>query len=71
MGARKKITADAKKEARKSLYFAKLNDVPTSPRKMRLLADLIRGMEVNKALGVCKWVILTVLQSATERVSLW
>lgn len=55
MGARKKITADAKKEARKSLYFAKLNDVPTSPRKMRLLADLIRGMEVNKALGVLKF----------------
>ena len=55
MGARKKITADAKKEARKSLYFAKLNDVPTSPRKMRLLADLIRGMEVNKALGVLKY----------------
>ena len=39
----------------KSLYFAKLNDVPTSPRKMRLLADLIRGMEVNKALGVLKF----------------
>lgn len=55
MGARKKLTADARKEARKSLYFAKLNDVPTSPRKMRLLADLIRGMEVNKALGVLKF----------------
>ena len=55
MGARKKISADARKEARKSLYFAKLNDVPTSPRKMRLLADLIRGMEVNKALGVLKF----------------
>lgn len=55
MGARKKISADARKEARKSLYFAKLNNVPTSPRKMRLLADLIRGMEVNKALGVLKF----------------
>ena len=55
MGARKKISADARKEARQSLYFAKLNDVPTSPRKMRLLADLIRGMEVNKALGVLKF----------------
>lgn len=55
MGARKRISADARKEARKSLYFAKLNDVPTSPRKMRLLADLIRGMEVNKALGVLKF----------------
>jgi len=55
MGARKKISADARKEANKSLYFAKLNDVPTSPRKMRLLADLIRGMEVNKALSVLKF----------------
>jgi large subunit ribosomal protein L22 len=55
MGARKKITADARKEAQKSLYFAKLNDVPTSPRKMRLVADMIRGMEVNKALSVLKF----------------
>ncbi|MBP1663549.1 MAG: ribosomal protein [Bacteroidetes bacterium] len=55
MGARKKITADAKKEANKSLYFAKLNGVPTSPRKMRLVADMIRGMEVNRALGVLKF----------------
>jgi large subunit ribosomal protein L22 len=55
MGARKKISADARKEANKTLYFAKLNDVPTSPRKMRLMADLIRGMEVNKALSVLKF----------------
>ena len=55
MGARKRITADARKEANKELYFAKLNDVPTSPRKMRLMADLIRGMEVNKALSVLKF----------------
>jgi large subunit ribosomal protein L22 len=55
MGARKKISADARKEANKSLYFAKLNAVPTSPRKMRLMADLIRGMEVNKALSVLKF----------------
>ena len=55
MGARKKISADARKEANKSLYFAKLNDVPTSPRKMRLVADMIRGMEVNKALSVLKF----------------
>ncbi len=55
MGARKKISADARKEANKSLYFAKLNDVPTSPRKMRLMADLIRGMEVNKALSILKF----------------
>ncbi len=55
MGQRKKISADARKEANKSLYFAKLNDVPTSPRKMRLVADMIRGMEVNKALSVLKF----------------
>ena len=55
MGARKKISADKRKEANKSLYFAKLIDVPTSPRKMRLMADLIRGMEVNQALSVLKF----------------
>ncbi len=55
MGVRKKISADQRKEANKSLYFAKLNDVPTSPRKMRLVADMIRGMEVNKALSVLKF----------------
>ncbi len=55
MGARKRISAEKRKEARKSQYFAKLNDVPTSPRKMRLMADLIRGMEVNKALAVLKF----------------
>ena len=55
MGARKKISADARKEENKNLYFAKLNGVPTSPRKMRLVADMIRGMEVNKALSVLKF----------------
>ena len=55
MGKRKKLTADASKEAKKNLYFAKLNDVPTSPRKMRLVADMIRGVEVRKALGMLKF----------------
>ena len=55
MGQRKKISAEARKEANKTLYFAKLNNVPTSPRKMRLVADMIRGMEVNRALGVLKF----------------
>lgn len=55
MGARKRISAEARKEANKTLYFAKLNNVPTSPRKMRLVADMIRGMEVNKALGVLRF----------------
>ena len=51
MGARKHNTAEAMKQARKEQSFAKLNNVPTSPRKMRLVADMIRGMEVNRALG--------------------
>ena len=51
MGARKKISAEKRKEALKTMYFAKLQNVPTSPRKMRLVADMIRGMEVNRALG--------------------
>ncbi len=55
MGQRKKIAADAAKEAKKATYFAKLNNCPTSPRKMRLVADLVRGMEVNKALGVLQF----------------
>ncbi|GHT75349.1 50S ribosomal protein L22 [Bacteroidia bacterium] len=55
MGARKRISAEHRKEARKTQYFAKLNNVPTSPRKMRLVADMIRGMEVFRALGVLKY----------------
>lgn len=55
MGARKRITAEARKEAKKTVSFAKLNNVPTSPRKMRLVADMIRGMEVFRALGVLKY----------------
>ena len=53
--SRKKVSADARKEAKKSLYFAKLNDVPTSPRKMRLVADMVRGMEAFRALGVLRY----------------
>ena len=55
MGVRKRNTANVRKEALKSQYFAKLNDVPTSPRKMRLVADMVRGMEVYKALSVLKY----------------
>jgi large subunit ribosomal protein L22 len=55
MGKRKRISAEERKEVLKSVYFAKLNNVPTSPRKMRLVADMIRGMEVSKALGVLKY----------------
>ena len=48
MGARKHISAEKRKEARKNLYFAKLNGVPSSPRKMRYVVDMVRGMEVKK-----------------------
>ena len=55
MGVRKRNAANTVKEANKSLYFAKLNDVPSSPRKMRLVADMIRGMEAYRALSVLKY----------------
>ena len=55
MGNRKRQSAEAIKEAKKSLAFAKLNNCPTSPRKMRLVADLVRGEEVNKALAILKF----------------
>jgi len=54
MGVRKRNSANARKEAKKKLAFAKLNNCPTSPRKMRLIADLIRGMDVEKALTELK-----------------
>jgi len=54
MGARKRIKAEELKKVRKNIAFAKLNNCPTSPRKMRLIADLIRGMEVEKALAQLK-----------------
>ena len=47
--------ADAIKEARKTQYFTSLRNCPTSPRKMKLVADLIRGKEVNQALGILKF----------------
>ena len=50
MGARKRLRSEKSKEARKSQYMAKLNNVPTSPRKMRLVADMIRGEKVELAL---------------------
>ncbi len=55
MGARKKEAAERLKEKRKQTACAKLNDVPTSPRKMRLVADIIRGVEVNHALDILKY----------------
>jgi large subunit ribosomal protein L22 len=55
MGSRKREMADAIKEEKKQIAFAKLNNCPTSPRKMRLVADLVRGERVEKALNILKF----------------
>ncbi len=55
MGVRKKQSAELRKEAQKNVAFAKLLDVPSSPRKMRLVADMVRGQEVYRALGILKF----------------
>ncbi|MBO4398229.1 MAG: 50S ribosomal protein L22 [Bacteroidaceae bacterium] len=55
MGSRKKLMAQKQKEAKKTTYFASLRNIPTSPRKMRYVVDLVRGMEVSKALATLKF----------------
>jgi len=55
MGARKRITAEKRKEEKKQMAMAMLNNCPTSTQKMRLVADLIRGVEVNRALDVLRY----------------
>jgi large subunit ribosomal protein L22 len=55
MGSRKHLRAERLKEEKKTKYIARLNNCPTSPRKMRLVADIIRGKEVDKALGILKF----------------
>ncbi|MDC6355502.1 MULTISPECIES: 50S ribosomal protein L22 [Robiginitalea] len=55
MGVRKKQMAERIKEEKKHLAFAKLNNCPTSPRKMRLVADQVRGEEVEKALAILRY----------------
>ena len=55
MGSRKKQMADAIKEGKKQVAFAKLNNCPTSPRKMRLVADLVRGEKVERALNILRF----------------
>ncbi len=52
MGKRKRESANRIKEARREQCFAKLKNVPSSPRKMRLVADMVRGVEAFKALGL-------------------
>jgi large subunit ribosomal protein L22 len=54
MGVRTRTRAENRKEAKKNVAFAKLNNCPTSPRKMRLIADLIRGKRVELALHILK-----------------
>ena len=55
MGNRKRQTAQKIKEAKKDIAFAKLNNCPTSPRKMRLVADQVRGEQIDKALTILKF----------------
>ena len=55
MGKRKRLAAKERKEAQKTQYFASLQNVPSSPRKMRYVVDLIRGMEVGRALGTLRF----------------
>ena len=55
MGARKRLAAEQRKAANKTQYFAQLKGCPSSPRKMRYLVDMIRGMEVTRALGVLRF----------------
>lgn len=55
MGSRKKQMADAIKAEKKQIAFAKLNNCPTSPRKMRLVADLVRGEKIERALNILRF----------------
>ena len=55
MGVRKRLSADKMKEERKNVDFANLTNIPSSPRKMRLVADMVRGQEVFRALGILKF----------------
>lgn len=55
MGVRKRLSADKMKEERKNVAFAKLTNIPSSPRKMRLVADMVRGKEAFRALGILKF----------------
>ncbi len=55
MGTRKRNRANEVKESKKNQYFAMLRNCPTSPRKMRLVADMVRGVNVNKALDILKY----------------
>ena len=55
MGNRKKLSAEKMKEAKKDIFFARLNNCPISPRKMRLIADQVRGHKIDKAISILKF----------------
>ena len=55
MGVRKRQAADRRKQEEREIAFAKLTNIPSSPRKMRLVADMVRGKEVFRALGILKF----------------
>ena len=55
MGNRKRQSAEKFKENKKNIFFAKLNNCPTSPRKMRLVADQVRGLGIDSALSILKF----------------
>jgi len=55
MGARKRRRAERIKEERQNKYYAVLRNCPTSPRKMRLVTDMIKGVGVNKALDILRY----------------
>ncbi len=55
MGARKRNSANKRKEEKQNKYYAVLRNCPTSPRKMRLVTDMVKGIEVNKALDMLKF----------------
>ncbi len=55
MGARKRLRAEKLKAEKRSIAIASLRECPTSPRKMRLVADMIRGVEINRALGMLRY----------------
>jgi len=55
MGNRKRKSAELSKESKRKFSFAKLNNCPTSPRKMRLVADQLRGEKIDKALSILKF----------------
>ncbi len=55
MGVRKRQMAERIKAEKKQVAFAKLNNCPTSPRKMRLVADLVRGEQIERALAILKF----------------